>query len=104
MNENMLKYNRADSLDVWGSGCRDTGILDFHISWKWSGSRPGRFTSEEKAHGTHWVGSWMGPRTGLQEKNLVPTGIQAVQPVVSRYSDWAIPAPDWNVTYIWGIE
>jgi hypothetical protein len=29
---------------------------------KWSASCPGRFTP-----GTHWIGDWMGPRTGLYD-------------------------------------
>ena len=42
--------------------------------------------------GTHFTGGWVGPRTCLDgRKNLVPTGIRSrtVQPVVSRYNDWA---------------
>jgi hypothetical protein len=32
-----------------------------------SPSRPCRFTPEERALGTHWTGSWVGPRTGLND-------------------------------------
>jgi hypothetical protein len=32
---------------------------------EWSASRPGRFTPRERAPGTHWIGSWMGPRAAL---------------------------------------
>jgi hypothetical protein len=32
---------------------------------EWSTSRPGRFTSGEKAPGTHWIGEWVDPRAGL---------------------------------------
>jgi hypothetical protein len=31
----------------------------------WSASRPGRFTPRERAPGTHWIGDWVCPRTGL---------------------------------------
>jgi hypothetical protein len=31
---------------------------------EWSDSRPGRFTTSERAPGTHWIGGWVGPRTG----------------------------------------
>jgi hypothetical protein len=31
----------------------------------WSASRPGRFTPMERAPVTHWIGGWVGPRTGL---------------------------------------
>jgi hypothetical protein len=32
---------------------------------EWSASRPGRFTSRDKAPGTHWIGGWVGSRAGL---------------------------------------
>jgi hypothetical protein len=32
---------------------------------EWSASRPGRFITTERAPCTHWIGSWVGPRTGL---------------------------------------
>ena len=37
--------------------------------------------------GSHFTGGWVNPRA----ENLVPTGIRSrtVQPVVSRYTDWA---------------
>jgi hypothetical protein len=31
-----------------------------------SSSRPGRFTSEERAPGTHWIGGWVDPRAGFE--------------------------------------
>jgi hypothetical protein len=34
---------------------------------EWSASRPSRFTSEETATGTLRIGSWVGPRAGLDE-------------------------------------
>jgi hypothetical protein len=39
-----------------GSGCIDPRILDLG---------PGPFTFGEGAPGTHWIGGWVGPRTGL---------------------------------------
>jgi hypothetical protein len=32
---------------------------------EWSASRPGRFTPRERAPCTPWLGSWVGPRAGL---------------------------------------
>jgi hypothetical protein len=32
-----------------------------------SASRPGRFTPGERALGTHWIGSWVNPRAGLDD-------------------------------------
>jgi hypothetical protein len=42
---------------------------------EWSASHPRSFTPKERAPGTHWLGSWVGPRTGLNEeaKNKTPT-------------------------------
>jgi hypothetical protein len=31
---------------------------------EWSASRSGRFTPVERAHFTHWIGGWVGPRVG----------------------------------------
>ena len=38
--------------------------------------------------GTHCIGGWVGPRAGLDG-----CGKSRPQPVASRYTDWAIPAP-----------
>ena len=46
---------------------------------------------------------WVDPRTGLDRwKNLAPTGIRSrtVQPVASRYTDCAIPAPYHGLEYV----
>jgi hypothetical protein len=32
---------------------------------EWSASRPGRFTSKERAPSTHWIGGWVGLRAGM---------------------------------------
>jgi hypothetical protein len=37
------------------------------VGGEWSASRPGRFTPGERAPGTHWIGGWVGPRTGLDD-------------------------------------
>jgi hypothetical protein len=54
-----------------------TSVLD---GGEWSALRPGRFTSEERAPGTHWIGGWVGPRTGLgdveRRKILPPLGLE----------------------------
>jgi hypothetical protein len=68
---------------------------------EWSASRPGRFTPRETDPGTHWIGSWVGPSARLDtvSKGKIPSPRQdsnpdhtIVQPVVSRYTDWPIPA------------
>jgi len=42
--------------------------------------------------GTHFTGGWVGPRAGLEGRKISsPPGFDpgTVQPVVSRYTDWA---------------
>jgi hypothetical protein len=34
---------------------------------EWSASYPGRYTPEERASGTHWIGGWVGPRAGVDD-------------------------------------
>jgi hypothetical protein len=42
---------------------------------QWSASRPGRFTPEERAPSTHWIGGWVEPKACLDDmkKILDPT-------------------------------
>jgi hypothetical protein len=69
------------------------------VGEEWSASRPGRFTNRERAPDIHWIGGWVGPRACLNDvekrKFLTPPGLElsVVQPVASRYTDYAIPAP-----------
>jgi hypothetical protein len=50
-----------------------SGRIDPHFSilalggGEWSASRPGRFTSVERAPGTHCIGGWVDPRAGLDD-------------------------------------
>ena len=59
--------------------------------------RPGRITSGERP-GTNCTGGWVGPRPGLDRRRKYnpPPGFdpRTVQPVASRYTDWAIPAAE----------
>ena len=52
--------------------------------------------------GTQCIGGWVGPRAGLNEcgKSRFQTGFdpRAVQPIASRYTDWAIPTHEDIVT------
>jgi hypothetical protein len=55
-----------------------TSVLD---GGEWSASRSGRFTPRERALGTHWIGGWMDPRTGLdavvkRKNSQLPPGIE----------------------------
>jgi hypothetical protein len=57
---------------------------------EWSASRPGRFTLRERAPDTHWIGGWVGPRSGGKEKNSQPLpGLKPpiIQLVAQRSTD-----------------
>jgi hypothetical protein len=67
---------------------------------EWSASRLGRFIPGT-AHGTHWIGGWVGPRAGLDtvSKRKIPSPPPnsnldhlTTQPVVSHYTYRATPA------------
>jgi hypothetical protein len=66
----------------------------------WSASRPGRFYPREKP-GTHRTGGWVGPKpVWIGAENLAPPGFdpRTFQPVASRNTDYAIPAPSGRFT------
>jgi hypothetical protein len=64
-------------------------------------SRPYYFTPEEIAHGTQWIGGWMGSRVGLNnaEKRIFLTHSKSNIPVTSNASTIFI-----LVTYLWCIN
>jgi hypothetical protein len=37
------------------------------VGGEWSASHSDRFTPGERAAGTHWIGGWVGLRTGLDD-------------------------------------
>jgi hypothetical protein len=89
-----------DVLEEWrySSTHSLTSALD---GGEWSASRPGRFTPTERKPCTHWIGGWVGPRACLDTVSMrkIPSPRRdvnpdhpIVQPVVSRYTDWAITA------------
>jgi hypothetical protein len=52
--------------DVWGSGgIAPPFLTSTLVEGEWSASGPGRFTPGKGAPGTHCIGSWVGPRAGL---------------------------------------
>jgi hypothetical protein len=66
----------------------------------------GGFIPGEWALYTHWIGHWEGPRDDLDaaEKILDSFGARksdpsVVQPLASRYSDYAIPAPILTINF-----
>jgi hypothetical protein len=58
---------------------------------------PAALPRGEKTFGTHWVGGWVGPRTGphdVEKRTISPLPGLELRPIgrpASRYSDCAIP-------------
>jgi hypothetical protein len=50
---------------VKGKALRHEGVRCLPAGSKWPASHPYHFTPGERAPGTHLVGSWVGPRAGL---------------------------------------
>jgi hypothetical protein len=66
---------------------------------EWSASRPGRFTSRERAPGTRWIGGWVDPRAVLDAvvKRKIPSPRRELNPrtpivqaVAQSYTEWAV--------------
>jgi hypothetical protein len=60
---------------VWGNGGIAPPFLTSALyGCEWSSSHTCPFTSRKEVPGTHWIGSWMGPRTGVDamEKRKSP--------------------------------
>jgi hypothetical protein len=60
-----LRLRRSES--VWGNEYIDPRIHDLDTSMEWSVSRPDCFIHGERAPATHWIGGWVGPRTGMDD-------------------------------------
>jgi hypothetical protein len=55
-------------MKTWDSGGIAPPFLTSALDGgEWLASRPGSFTPGERAPGTHWIGSWVGPRAGLDD-------------------------------------
>jgi hypothetical protein len=67
------------------------------VASEWSASCTCRFTFGERAPGNHWIGGWVGPRADLDERRRenswpyrdLSSNSSVVQPVASRYTDYA---------------
>jgi hypothetical protein len=94
-----LCFNLAPRhVGVLGSGDMLPRILDLGTRWRWVVSfTPGHFTPRERAPGTHWIGSWMGPRAGLDTvlKRKIPSPCRTQTPDHPARSPalyhWTIP-------------
>jgi hypothetical protein len=70
--------------------------------YKFKFSCPGRFSPRGRAPGKYWIEGWVDPRAGLDDlakRTIMPQPALVVQPVASRYTDWATLSPPtpWRV-------
>jgi hypothetical protein len=102
----VTKQNKAVPLLAM-QALRGRGIYLLGIRWRWMVSvtpRP-RFTSWERASGTHSTGGWVGLRAGLGTQARGEILYLCREPKPGRpvcrqdtiYADWATPAPRWTV-------
>ena len=75
----------------------------WHLDRGWVVSTTPRPLYLRERPGTHCTGGWVVSRAGLDGcgNSRLPPGFdpRTVQPVASRYTDWAIPAPTWTWLY-----
>jgi hypothetical protein len=48
--------------NVLGQWTLDAFLTSALVGGEWLASRPGHFTTGERAPGTQWIGGWVGPR------------------------------------------
>jgi hypothetical protein len=81
----------------WGSGGIAPRILELDTRWRWVVSfTPRPLYPRKRAPDTYWIGSWVGPRAGLDAvvKRKVPSPWTPDHPARSPVLyHWAIPAP-----------
>jgi hypothetical protein len=79
---------------------------------EWLASRSASFTWSERDSGTHWIGSWVGPRAVLDTvvKRKIPSPCREsnprtpiIQSVAQCYNDWAITALPYYM-HAWSKE
>jgi hypothetical protein len=77
------------------------------VGGEWSALFPSRFIPEETAPCTHWIGGWVDPRAGLDDVEkrifliLPRLELRPLEcPAHSHYTDYAIPAPQVNISDI----
>jgi len=72
-------------------------FLNLGARWGWVVKATPRLLYPREGPGTYCVGGWVGPRAGLYGcgKSRLPPAFypRTLQPVASRYTDWAILAP-----------
>jgi hypothetical protein len=103
----LINYALRDE-GVWGSGCIDSHFLDLGTSWRWVVSFTPRPLYPREKSPRYPLDRRLG---GLQSRSgrfgegkiFDPTGTRTptpsiVQPVASRYTDYATPAPRFSIS------
>jgi hypothetical protein len=91
-----------------GEGGRGIALhsLDLGARRGWVVSTTPRPLYPRERPGTHCTEGWVGHRAGLdlyEKSPLLGFDPRTVQSLVSRYTDWAIPAPTWHIVtlHVW---
>jgi hypothetical protein len=90
----VLNYKHHATKTYWGMEIKLHAFLTSALAEdEWSTLRSGLFTPRETASGTHWIGGWVSPRTGMdavaRKKILHPLPElepPIIQPVAQRYT------------------
>jgi hypothetical protein len=81
--------------DMGSGGIAPPSLTSALDEGEWSASRPGRFTTWERAPDTHWIRGWVDPRVSLErcgdEKIFAPSGFE---PGPSRPWPYRLSYPD----------
>jgi hypothetical protein len=77
----VLSYLSTTPWRRMGSGCIDPCFLDLGNSWRWVVSfTPQTHNPRGNSPGTHWIGGWVGSRTGLvdveKRRFSIPLGLE----------------------------
>jgi hypothetical protein len=51
--------------EVFLNRIMENEVIQILNGGEWSASHPGLFNPRVRAPGTHWIGSWVGPTSGL---------------------------------------
>jgi hypothetical protein len=88
-------------MKTWGSeGIAPPFLTSALDGGERSVSRPVRVSPRERASGTHWIGGWVGPRTGrdaMEQRTIfAPAGNRTlvIKSIALRYTNSAILAPN----------
>ena len=101
----VIKYSYVKVRGTRGIGCLAPNHSHLGARRRWVEINTPPFALPPgKKPGVYCAEGWVGPKTGLDStENFAPTGIRfpAVQPVASRYNEYAVSAAVLMDTDIW---